>query len=88
LRHARARDVTVTTHFDGSWLQIGVSDDGIGFDEGSIVPGRGLQNLRQRARGLGGTVEILSSQGTGTTVTLRLPFASSSDQGHAVPQTN
>ena len=65
--------MTVTTQLDGSWLQIGVSDDGIGFDEATIVPGRGLQNLRQRARGLGGTVEICSARGAGTRVILRLP---------------
>jgi signal transduction histidine kinase len=74
LRHARARDVTVSTQMDGSWLQIGVSDDGIGFDEASITPGRGLQSLRQRARSLGGAVEIRSSRGAGTRVTLRLPL--------------
>jgi signal transduction histidine kinase len=47
---------------------------GIGFDEMSIVPGRGLYNLPQRACALGGTVEIRSSRGAGTSVTLRLPF--------------
>jgi signal transduction histidine kinase len=81
LRHAGARVVTVTTRLDGSWLQIGVSDDGIGFDEASIVAGRGLANLRQRARGLGGTVEIRSSRGAGTSVTLRLPFEGSPAPG-------
>ena len=65
LRHASARLVTVTTELDGSWLQIGVSDDGIGFDEASIVPGRGLESLRRRARALGGEVEIRSSLGAG-----------------------
>jgi len=74
LRHAHARDVTVGTQVNGSWLQIGVSDDGIGFDEATITPGRGLESLRQRARGLGGTVEVRSSRGTGTSVTLRLPL--------------
>jgi len=74
LRHAGARLVTVTTRLDGSWLQIGVADDGVGFDQASIVPGRGLESLRQRAHGLGGTVEIRSSRGAGTSVTLRLPF--------------
>ena len=75
LRHAHARDVTVSTQMNGSSLQIGVSDDGIGFDERSITPGRGLESLRQRARGLGATVEIRSSKGAGTSVMLRLPFA-------------
>jgi signal transduction histidine kinase len=75
LRHARATDVTVSTRVNGSSLQIGVSDDGIGFEEKSVTPGRGLESLRQRARGLGGNVEIRSSPGAGTNVTLRLPLA-------------
>jgi signal transduction histidine kinase len=74
LRHARATDVTVRTQVNGSSLQIGVSDDGVGFDEASVTPGRGLENLRQRARGLGGSVQIRSSRGAGTDVTLRLPL--------------
>src|SRR6185369_17363375 len=78
LRHACARTVTVTSQLDGGWLQIGVSDDGIGFDEASIVPGHGLESVRQRARGLGGLVEVRSSRGAGTSVTLRLPFERSS----------
>ena len=67
-------DVTVGTQLNGSWLQIGVSDDGIGFDEASTSPGRGLESVRQRARRLGGTVEVRSSRGAGTSVTLRLPL--------------
>src|SRR5438874_5596052 len=79
LRHARARDVTVSTQINGSSLQIGISDDGIGFDEASITPGRGLESLRQRARGLGGTVDIRSASGEGTSVTLRLPLEAAGD---------
>jgi signal transduction histidine kinase len=74
LRHARAGDLTVSARVDGSWLQIVVRDDGRGFHEASIVPGRGLESLRQRARGLGGTAEIRSAPGAGTSVTLRLPL--------------
>jgi len=74
LRHARARGVTVRTQVNGNWLQIGVSDDGIGFDEASVTPGRGLASVRQRARSLGGQVDIRSSRGAGTDVTLRLPL--------------
>ena len=77
LRHARAHDVTVSTTMNGTSLQIGVSDNGIGFDETSATPGRGLESLRQRARGLGAKVEIRSSRGAGTDVTLRLPLEAS-----------
>src|SRR5256885_9304971 len=44
LRHARARAVTVSTPINGSSLQIGISDDGIGFDEPPLTPAPGLQS--------------------------------------------
>jgi len=39
-----------------------------------VPPGRGLESLRQRARALGGALEIRSSRGAGTSVALRLPL--------------
>jgi signal transduction histidine kinase len=75
LRHARAREVTVSTRVNGSWLDIGIADDGVGFDENEISRGRGLESVRQRALGLSGSIEIRSAPGAGTNVTLRLPLA-------------
>jgi signal transduction histidine kinase len=74
LRQAHASELTVGTEVNGGWLQIGISDNGIGFDEASITPGRGLESLRQRVRRLGGTVEVRSSPDDGTSVTPRLPL--------------
>ena len=76
LRHGRARDLTVSTKVNGTSLQIGIADNGIGFDETSAAPGRGLESLRRRARGLGAAVEVRSAPGAGTSVTLRLPLES------------
>jgi hypothetical protein len=78
LRHARAREVTVSTRVNGSWLDIGIADDGIGFDENAVSRGRGLDSVRQRALGLSGSVEIHSAPGAGTSVILRLPLQSPS----------
>jgi signal transduction histidine kinase len=75
-RHAAATTCRVSLY----WRQAGigmpagriavieVDDDGHGFDLDAIHPGHGLENLRARAAALGGTLQIESSSGEGTTV--------------------
>lgn len=69
---------TVTLHTwteNGDYL-IEISDDGVGFDtakapeEGSV----GMKNVRFRLEHMvGGTMEVTSTPGLGTTVTIRIP---------------
>ena len=72
-KHAQASGVTVTLTFGDDRVGLTVHDDGAGFETESVVRGYGLDNMRQRARELGGTCNILSSPGEGTSVTLTLP---------------
>jgi signal transduction histidine kinase/ligand-binding sensor domain-containing protein len=75
-RHAGARRVEVHIEATGSVLRAMVRDDGRGFDAVTGVSangGRGLPSLRSRARELGGSVEVRSEPGAGTTVTLSMP---------------
>jgi signal transduction histidine kinase len=74
LRHSRAGVVRVSAHAEQGWLRIQVDDDGVGFDEIDVPRGRGLDSLRRRAAGLGGTLEIRSARGAGVSVILRLPL--------------
>jgi signal transduction histidine kinase len=74
LRHSQASAVTVSARAEDGWLRIQVADDGVGFKELSSSRGRGLDNLRRRAAGLGGTLDIDSSRGAGASVILRLPL--------------
>ncbi|HYM03542.1 MAG TPA: ATP-binding protein, partial [Stellaceae bacterium] len=77
LRHARARTIAVRTEVDdpGGRLLIHVIDDGTGFDPAAVGRGRGLDNLHNRAQGIGASVEIDSRAEAGTRVTLILPQA-------------
>lgn len=52
-----------------------VSDDGPGFETGSldVTAGFGVRGMMERARGLGGWAEVSSSPGRGTTVMFSLP---------------
>jgi nitrate/nitrite-specific signal transduction histidine kinase len=50
-----------------------VIDDGIGFTAGGSKRSFGLQTMRERASSVGGTLEIHSSPGKGTSIVCRLP---------------
>ncbi len=84
LKHARAHSVRITVRGDGQHVEVCVSDDGQGFDVEAMARGgeggRGLRNLRRRARTLGGDVQISSRPGY-TCVTLLLPI----DRAEPVP---
>ena len=72
-------------------LVIEVRDEGVGFEispSGSLIPGGlsskvGLFSIKERMRALGGSFNIQSTPGQGTTATLLLPIA-----GDASSKTN
>ena len=75
VRHARARQVTVRLRDGERGLTLEVSDDGVGFDPADPeLRSRhlGLTSMEERARELGGRLELTSSRGSGTTVRLEV----------------
>ena len=76
LKHAHARRITLSTGVDYSNARVfvRVTDDGVGLDS-SKPSGRGLDNMKNRATKLHGSVECLSLKGGGTCVNLYLPMA-------------
>jgi len=58
-----------------------VSDDGRG---GVTTNGNGLSGIRERVRSLGGTLEIESPRGKGTTLRVRLPLTGSAASARSV----
>jgi signal transduction histidine kinase len=74
-RHSGAASCRVSLRVPGDGtLEIEVSDDGrgVGGDTGS---GMGLISMRERAEELGGTCEVSTPPGGGTSVIARLPVA-------------
>ncbi|CAA9456106.1 MAG: diguanylate cyclase/phosphodiesterase (GGDEF & EAL domains) with PAS/PAC sensor(s) [uncultured Rubrobacteraceae bacterium] len=71
-RHSGAPHVWVAvgTSEDKLWAE--VSDDGRGFDPSEAAGGIGIVGMRERARVLGGNLEIRSELGVGTTVRFEL----------------
>jgi signal transduction histidine kinase len=72
-KYAEASSATVRLGQEDRHLVFSVADDGRGFDPAATPPGSGLQNMSDRLEALGGTVDISSSPGAGTTVTGRIP---------------
>jgi two-component system, NarL family, sensor histidine kinase YdfH len=74
-RHAQAQHAVVSLSSRDHSLDIEVRDDGVGFDPAQIGAGHyGLIGLRERARLIGGTLNIGSAPGQGTTLKVRLPL--------------
>lgn len=81
VRHAQARHVGLVLECRRDHLLAIVEDDGAGFDVeavlGSSAPGPklGLLGMRERVALVGGTMEVESVAGRGTTVLVRVPLA-------------
>ncbi len=74
--HAAATEVRVKLQWSDDELQIAISDNGSGFDPALTgTHGNGLANMRRRLTDVGGTLEILSKPGAGTTVQIKLAGA-------------
>jgi NarL family two-component system sensor histidine kinase YdfH len=74
-RHAQANNVWLRLGESEGMLEIALRDDGVGFDTTVDVGGHyGLVGLRERARLAGGSLDLISEPGGGTTLTLVLPL--------------
>ncbi len=73
VRHAQARRVRISAQGTDSRLTIRIQDDGRGIT-GDWQAGYGLRNMRDRARLLGGQLEVTSAGGKGTTIILDIPW--------------
>ncbi len=79
-KHAGASEVSVAIRKKDGLVSIALEDNGTGFDPAQVsarrIAGRGLglAALNERARMLGGTLEIRSQPGAGTKVTCVIPI--------------
>jgi signal transduction histidine kinase len=73
LKHADAERIRVTARHERDWLRLTVVDDGVGFRP-DRVSGGGVTHLRDRVNALGGSLQVVSGPGEGTSVTALLPL--------------
>jgi signal transduction histidine kinase len=73
-RHSEAKCVSLTLSFDGGSVTFVVKDDGIGFDQDQAKTGLGLQFMHERAEALGGSFQMTSTPGEGTSISAVIPY--------------
>lgn len=77
-RHAEAKTACVHLTIVPEGITLTVEDDGQGFDMRTLPEGRfGLVGINERARLLGGTMQLYSEPGEGTTLSIHIPLEAS-----------
>ncbi|MES2777574.1 MAG: ATP-binding protein [Bacteroidota bacterium] len=71
-KYSQCKMVEVQLKNDSQQTLLFVKDDGKGFDRSRIKEGNGLGNMQERASDMGACIEILTSEGQGTVVQVKL----------------
>lgn len=77
VKHAQAQSARISVKTDGDQFCLRVVDDGIGFTMSNLstLTGFGLFSIAERISNQGGKMEVNSTPGGGTEVTLTLPLS-------------
>lgn len=81
VRHAKAKNVTVSFAFRKDFLKVRIIDDGIGFDMEKATDvkerprGLGILGMRERTGLINGIMSIHARPGKGTEITIDVPLA-------------
>jgi PAS domain S-box-containing protein len=73
LKYARAHNFKARLTYNAKELRLELRDDGDGFKVKDRHDGVGLTGMRERVEQMGGALEITSSRGKGTTISVSLP---------------
>jgi signal transduction histidine kinase len=78
-KYAQTDEASVSIADNGDTVTVRVEDRGRGFSRDSKGKGVGLFSMEERARSVGGQLEVESAPGQGTRVTLTVPRAGRSE---------
>jgi len=73
VRHSHCSRADISFEVAGGMLRLRVADNGQGMNGQANGEGNGLLSMRQRATNLGGTLDVISNNGAGTTINLSVP---------------
>ena len=79
-KHAEARQVDIEVTVDADGIRLTVTDDGVGGAD--TAERSGLLGIADRMEALGGSVEVTSPPGAGTTIVARVPVRSDRGSSH------
>ena len=72
-KHARAERVSLKVYESNGYVDVLITDDGVGFDPDAPNAGFGLLGMRERVAMAGGTIAVKAAPGQGARVEARLP---------------
>ncbi len=75
LKHSRAQAVRISLYHGDGTSRLEISDDGVGFklEEAQRSGGAGLRGMRERVQKIGGSLDVESTPGAGTRITVTAP---------------
>ncbi|MGI2335257.1 MAG: PAS domain-containing sensor histidine kinase [Dehalogenimonas sp.] len=74
MRHSGVNSAVVKITKDDNYLRLRVTDYGRGFNPLEVPTSTGLSAMKERAKLVGGTVDMESTPGKGTVVTAQIPY--------------
>jgi PAS domain S-box-containing protein len=75
-RHSQARQCTIRLHTSGGAIMLRIEDDGIGITpaQAAAAESYGIIGIHERVEGLGGSLSIVGSRESGSTLLVRIPL--------------
>ena len=75
IKHAQAKEVSISCRVNDEYGELQVSDDGVGFEpDHTPARGFGLRGMQERALRLNGQLVVTSKPAEGTQITVRIPL--------------
>lgn len=72
-KHASASNILIRLAVINHFLEMEIKDDGKGFNPGHSTHGNGLKNLQARVVKWKGMIRVLSAEGDGTIIQIKIP---------------
>jgi len=76
IKHARAKNLLLDLRYEPGKCRLAIEDDGVGFKQEEIGPygGYGLKSMKKRLYEINGTIQIVTSPGSGTILNIEVPY--------------
>ncbi|MGF2412529.1 PAS domain-containing sensor histidine kinase [Ferruginibacter sp.] len=75
LKHAHATKVAINLSQNENFIQLSITDNGVGFDTEKKQNGIGIDNIKSRAASYNGIASFVSQPGKGCVLTVTVPVA-------------
>lgn len=75
VKHSNCSLIKINLFTDSEYLNLKITDDGIGFDFEAPNVNNGVKNIKARTKTLGGYSDLITSKGNGTQWIIKIPLS-------------